>query len=294
LTAGVKTILRLEGVFYSYQKDLGKQGETREPPYAIRGVDLSIDSGEYVAVIGANGSGKSTLLRLLNALLVPSSGNVWVEGWNSRDGSQLRNIRSTVGMVFQVPDTQIVASTVEEDVAFGPENLGIPKDELENRIEWALSVTGIFDLRKKPSHLLSEGQKQLLAIASALSMKPACLLLDEPTSMLDPSARSRVLKTLRYLHETGVTIVTATHCMEEASLAQRIVVLHEGRVVMTDSPESLFQKDMEISKYRLELPAPARLAKQIGACVKGFPSDILNVQDLVGAVVSFAGGRRNG
>jgi len=184
------------------------------PAYALQGIDLVINKGEYVAVVGANGSGKTTLLRHLNALLIPTMGDVLISEWNTRDSLHIRDIRSTVGMVFQAPDTQI-----------GPENLGVPENELQDRIDWALEAVGLEDLRKRPSNLLSAGQKQLLAIASTLSMKPRCLVLDEATSMLDPASRLRFINIVGRLHQQGITIVTATHNMDEAAIAQRIIVL---------------------------------------------------------------------
>jgi energy-coupling factor transporter ATPase len=251
---------------------------------ALCGIDLTIQAGEYVALIGANGSGKSTLLRHLNALLLPTQGNVWIGAWNTRQSAHLRDIRSSVGMVFQVPDSQIVATVVEEDVAFGPENLGIPSDELRERVEWALSVVGMSDLRHRPSHLLSAGQKQRLAIASALAMRPRCLLFDEATSMLDPWGRSQLLDTMAQLCDTGITIVAATHHMSEASLAQRVVALSEGQIALDGTPGAVFGQGDLLRQLQLDVPQPMLLAREVAACVAGFPSDLLTVMDVVDAV----------
>jgi energy-coupling factor transporter ATPase len=276
-------LIRVEGLHYEYQAG------TRPPIAALRGIDLTLGAGEYVAIIGANGSGKSTLLRHLNALLLPTTGDVWVNGWNTRQAANLRHIRSTVAMVFQNPDSQIVASTVEEDVAFGPENLGIAEPELRERVEWALSVSGLTDLRQHPSHLLSAGQKQRLAIAAALAMKPRCLLFDEATAMLDPAGRTRVLDTMQALHHHGLTIVTATHHMGEAAQAQRIVVLSAGQVALQGEPHSVFAQSEALHALQLDVPYPTRLAQAIAGRVVGFPRDTLTVTELVNAIVARTG-----
>jgi energy-coupling factor transporter ATPase len=286
LSAAGEPLIRIEGLHYSYQAG------TRQPIAALRGVDLAIGAGEYVAVIGANGSGKSTLLRHLNALLLPTQGNVWVHEWNTRHAPDLRHIRSTVAMVFQNPDSQIVASTVEEDVAFGPENLGVPEPELRQRVEWALAVVDLTDLRQHASHLLSAGQKQRLAIAAALAMRPQCLLFDEATAMLDPAGRLRVLDTMRALHHDGMTVVTATHHMGEAAQAQRIVVLSAGQVVLQGEPRFIFSQEEALQALQLDVPYPTRLARAIAARVAGFPNDTLTVAEVVNAIVARSGPAR--
>jgi energy-coupling factor transporter ATPase len=276
-------MIRIEGLHYAYQAG------TRKPVPALRGIDLTINAAEYVAVIGANGSGKSTLLRHLNALLLPTTGNVWVANRNTRDAAYLRDIRSTVGMVFQAPDSQIVASIVEEDVAFGPENLGVAEDELRQRVDWALSTVGLSELRQRASHLLSAGQKQRLAIAGALAMQPRCLLFDEATSMLDPVGRIQILDTLRGLHADGMTIVTATHDMAEAAQAQRVIVLSEGRVALDGDPRLVFARREILESLRLEAPLATRLARTIAERVEGFPADVLTVSELVDSVATRLG-----
>jgi energy-coupling factor transporter ATPase len=283
LTRAGEPIIRVEGLHFTYQAG------TRKPVPALRGINLTIHAGEYVAVVGANGSGKSTLLRHFNALLLPTSGNVWVGNWNTRDPTCLRDIRSTAGMVFQSPDSQIVASTVEEDVAFGPENLGIPADELRQRVEWALSTVGLGDLRQRASRLLSAGQKQRLAIASALAMRPRCLLLDEATAMLDPAGRMQVLDTIRKLHQDGMTIVAATHNMAEAAQAQRVIVLSEGQVTLQGHPRLVFAQEEALRTLQLEAPHATRLARTIAKHVDGFPGDVLTVPELVDAVATRLG-----
>lgn len=273
----------IEGLHHTYQAG------TRRPVPALRGIDLAIDAGEYVAVIGANGSGKSTLLRHLNALLLPTSGDVWVADRNTSDTTNLRFIRSAVGMVFQVPDSQIVASVVEEDVAFGPENLGIPTDELHERVEWALSTVGLWELRQRASHLLSAGQKQRVAIASALAMRPRCMLFDEATSMLDPVGRMQLLETIERLHDGGITIVTATHNMAEAARAQRVVALSEGRMALQGHPRSVFTQVEQLRALELDVPQATQLARAVAERVAHFPSDVLTVAELVDSVAARLG-----
>ncbi len=278
-----KPFICIEGLHHTYQAG------TRRPVPALRGIDLAIDAGEYVAVIGANGSGKSTLLRHLNALLLPTSGNVWVADRITSDTTNLRFIRSAVGMVFQAPDSQIVASVVEEDVAFGPENLGIPADELHERVEWALSTVGLWELRQRASHLLSAGQKQRVAIASALAMRPRCMLFDEATSMLDPVGRMQLLETIERLHDDGITIVTATHNMAEAARAQRVVALSEGRIALQGHPRSVFTQVEQLRALELDVPQATQLARAVAERVAHFPSDVLTVAELVDSVAARLG-----
>lgn len=278
MTRAEEPLIHVEGLHHTYWAG------TRKPIAALRGIDLTIAAGDYVALIGANGSGKSTLLRHLNALLLPSAGDVCVAGWNTRDPAHLRNIRSTVGMVFQSPQSQIVASTVEEDVAFGPENLGVPRAELQQRVDWALTTVGLSALRARASHLLSAGQKQRLAIAAALAMHPRCLLLDEATAMLDPLGRQELLNTVHDLHQDGMTIVTATHNMDEAAQVQRIVVLSQGAIALQGSPRTVFSQEAHLRELKLDVPPATHLARTIARAVPGFPLDTLNLTDLLEAV----------
>jgi energy-coupling factor transporter ATPase len=251
----------------------------------LRGIDLNIFPGEHVAIIGANGSGKSTLLRLFNALLLPTSGQVWVKSWNTQERAHLRSIRSTVGMVFQVPDAQIVGSTVEEDVAFGPENLGVPRDELRVRVQEALASVGLSGLENRASHLLSAGQKQRLAIAAALAMRPRCILFDEATSLLDPLGRSQLLGTMQALCRQGLAVLTVTHNMLEAAQAQRLIVLHEGQIAIQGNPQTVFADEGRLLKLGLELPKPTQIAHLLARRVPGFSAVPMTVSELVDAVV---------
>jgi len=280
VTEAAQPLIRAEGLYYTYV------GGTREPVAALRGIDLCLLPGEYVAIVGANGSGKSTLLRHLNALLLPTSGQVWVYYWNTRDAAHLRSIRSTVGMVFQVPDAQIVASTVEEDVAFGPENLGVPCSELRSRVQEALDCVGLGGLEQRASHLLSAGQKQRLAIAAALAMRPRCILLDEATALLDPLGRSQVLSTMQTLSRQGLAVVTVTHDMLEAALAQRVIVLHEGQIALQGDPHSVFSQEALLLELGLEVPAPTHMAHALARRVPAFSGLPLTVSELVQAVAS--------
>jgi energy-coupling factor transporter ATPase len=277
-----KILIRVENAHYRYEH----ASEQRLPRtrYALSGIDLEINSGEYLALVGANGSGKSTLLRHLNGLIIPTSGNVWIRNWNTRDPSHIRDIRRTVGMVFQAPETQIVATVVEEDVAFGPENLGIPGEELQQRVAWALGTVGLTEYRKRPTHLLSAGQKQLLSIASALSMNPDCLLLDEATSMLDPGSRKRLLQTVSTLQKRGMTVIMATHNMEEASMTGRVVVLSQGSIVMQGPPREVFSQFNALAALKIRPPISMQIAMKIAKKVRGFPADILTIRELVSTV----------
>jgi energy-coupling factor transporter ATPase len=244
------TFIRVTGARYCY-------GDGAFP--AVSDMDLSVRSGEHVALMGANGSGKSTLLRLIDGLLLPQSGRVTVGGLDTADASSIRDIRRQVGFVFQNPDAQLVATTVEEDAAFGPENLGVDPGEIRERVDRSLRQVGLDRLANRPSHLLSVGQKQLLAFASVLAMEPRCLLLDEATAFLDPSARNMILDLLGLLNHRGTTILSATHEAREAVRARRVVVLARGRVIADGAPASLFTNDRLLREAGLEPPAPLSL-----------------------------------
>ncbi len=230
----VAPFIQVQGLEHAYPLEDGKQ------VHALRGVDLTIDRGEFVAIIGPNGSGKSTLARHLNGLLLPTAGQVWVDGLLTTDPDHLPAIRQRVGMVFQNPDNQLVASTVEEDVAFGPENLALPSAEIRRRVDEALAIVGLADYATHPPHMLSGGQKQKVAIAGALATRPDCIVFDEPNSMLDPPGRQQVLDTIRRLNDEGMTIVLITQSMDEAAMAKRVVVMNAGGIVLDGPPEVVF------------------------------------------------------
>lgn len=280
------SFIRMKNLRYKYDTAVGNDEKS---PWALNNVSLDIEKGEYVAFIGANGSGKSTLLRHMNGLLIPTEGDVWVNSLNTRVLQNIRNIRSSVGMVFQSPDAQIVATVVEEDVAFGPENLGVPRDQLKDRVNQALERVRLADLRKRPTHYLSAGQKQLLAIASALSMQPQCLVLDEATASLDPQSRSRILETIEALHESGITVITATHRMDEAARATRVVALERGAIGLQGTPRQVFsERDLLIS-MKLDIPEAMKISRHVATHVHGFRSDLLTVEELVKAVCEYRG-----
>ncbi|MFN8490576.1 MAG: energy-coupling factor transporter ATPase [Caldilineaceae bacterium] len=275
----MEPIIRIEHLHHTYQP------ESANPVHALRDVNLTIQTGEYVAILGHNGSGKSTLARHLNALLLPTQGELWVKEWNTKARHQLRNIRSTVGMVFQVPDNQLVATIVEEDVAFGPENLGVPHPELGRRVDWALDQVDMLPFRHRAPHLLSGGQKQRICIAGILAMQPEVLVLDEATAMLDPLGRQEVLQIARRLNkEQGVTIVTITHFMHEAIQADRIVVMAEGQIALEGTPHALFQQVDKLRALHLDVPQVTELAIALHERLPDFPTDILTIEEMVEAV----------
>lgn len=255
-------IFELHDVWFSYP---GAQ-----PIEALHRINLQIYPGEYIAVIGSNGSGKSTLARLLNALLLPTQGNVLVDGVPTGDTTRRRDIRRTIQMVFQRPDFQIVATTVEEDVAFGPENFGMPENELAMAVRSALETVGMWEQRSRPPHMLSAGQKQRVAIAGALAVHPRALILDEATSMLDPAGRADVLAILQQLHQQGTTIITITHEMDEATEASRVIVLHEGEVALDGTPRAVFAQTGQLRRLALDVPLLVDLAQRLGlpVCLK--------------------------
>ena len=228
----------------------------REVPgkVALDGISLDIEKGSFVAIVGMNGSGKSTLAKCLNGLLVPTEGRVIVDGFDTAEEEHIWDVRSRVAMVFQNPDNQIVSSIVEDDVAFGPENLGIEPAEIRRRVDEALKKTGMYERRNKGAHMLSGGQKQRLAIAGALAMKPECIVFDEPTAMLDPKGRERVMEIIRDLHAEGITCILITHFMSEAEQAERVIVLKGGKVLCDRTPEALFSDREMIEKAGLEMP----------------------------------------
>ena len=238
--------------------------ETGESFSALKDISLKIHKGEFVAIIGTNGSGKSTLARHLNALMLPTKGTVSVEGMLTSDMEYLWDIRQRVGMVFQNPDNQLVAAVVEEDVAFGPENLGVPTEKIITRVDYALERVGMTDYRKQAPSMLSGGQKQRVAIAGVLAMKPDCIVLDEPTAMLDPKGRQEVMETIHELNEKeGITIVLITHFMEEAVTADHIIVIDKGTLQMEGSPKEVFSQVEKLTEIGLDVPIPADLAYRL-------------------------------
>ncbi|MFO7152565.1 MAG: energy-coupling factor transporter ATPase [Bacillota bacterium] len=262
-----------EGVCYQY---------SRSSQMALKDVNLRIGKGEFVAIIGPNGSGKSTLAKLFNGLFVPTKGRVTVDGLDTRDRENVWKIRQKAGMVFQNPDNQIVATVVEEDVAFGPENLGVPPEEIRRRVDEALEIVELKDYAQKPPHQLSGGQKQRVAIAGILAMRPEYIIMDEPTAMLDPVGRKEVINTVKRLNrEEGKTIVLITHFMEEAVQADRIIVMSEGRVLMEGSPREIFSKVDELKAIGLDVPQVTELAHRLKGRGLAVRSDVLTIDEMV-------------
>ena len=254
---------------------------------ALRGVDVTIERGSFVVILGHNGSGKSTLAKTFNAVLLPSGGKVYVEGMDTMDESLLLEIRRRVGMVFQNPDNQIVANVVEEDVAFAPENLGVPSDEIRKRVDDALEAVGMSKYVKHAPHLLSGGQKQRIAIAGVLAMKPECIVLDEATAMLDPIGRREVLAAVEKLNrEQGITVVLITHHMEECIGADRVIVLSNGAVVADGAPKQVFSQVDLLKREGLTAPVTVRLLHALRAHGMDVPLDALTVSDCADAVAA--------
>ena len=252
---------------------------------ALSGVSLSIEAGSFIAVLGHNGSGKSTLAKLLNAILVPTEGTVTVKGMDTRDEENLLNVRRTVGMVFQNPDNQIVASVVEDDVAFAPENLGVPPAEIRRRVDEALQRVGMYEFRHNAPHLLSGGQKQRVAIAGVLAMQPEILVLDEPTAMLDPSGRRDVLRTIADLRAaTGVTVVLITHHMDEATHAGRVVAMNDGKIVADGTPAEVFSQVELLRSVGLSVPETTELLYALRADGFDLPLDALSIDQCAQAL----------
>lgn len=268
-------MLNAKDLFFYYKKD-------DKEDTALNGVNIEIKKGEFLAVIGHNGSGKSTLAKHFNGILIPSSGDVFVDGINTKDEEKLWDIRQSAGMVFQNPDNQIVATIVEEDVAFGPENLGVPPKEIRQRVLKSLEVVDMEEYANHGPHLLSGGQKQRVAIAGVLAMKPKCIIFDEPTAMLDPSGRKEVIETIKKLNkDEGITIVLITHYMEEAVDADRIVVMEEGKIALEGKPREVFSKVGELKRLGLDVPQMTELAYELGKNGVELREDILTIEEMV-------------
>jgi energy-coupling factor transport system ATP-binding protein len=283
----VQPIIRLENVHHTYKPD------SNHPVKALNGIDLTVHSGEYLVILGHNGSGKSTLAKHLNALLLPTEGDVWVKEWNSKIAGNFRAIRSTVGMVFQTPDNQIVSTIVEEDVAFGPENLGVPRDEIVRRVDWSLEQVDMIPFRHRAPHLLSGGQKQRVCIAGMLAMQPDVLVLDEATAMLDPLGRKEVLEVAQRLNkQEGVTIIAITHFMSEAVHADRLIVMDEGRIAMEGTPHEIFAQVEQLEALQLGVPQITQVAQALHRRMPAFPPDILTVGEFVDAFATHVGPAR--
>ena len=277
----MSAIIQTQDLRFSYTTEEGVA------PIILDGVDLNIEAGSFVAVLGHNGSGKSTLAKHLNAILLPTGGKVYVDGIDTVDEEKLLDIRRTVGMVFQNPDNQIVANVVEEDVAFAPENLGLPSQEIRERVDLALKLVGMSQYAAHAPHLLSGGQKQRIAIAGVLAMRPRCIVLDEPTAMLDPVGRKEVMATIQDLNtRAGVTVVLITHHMDEAAQADRLVVMSKGQIVADGAPREVFQQVEQLRSIGLTVPEPVALMWELRQAGLDVPLDVLTDEECAQALHS--------
>jgi len=253
-----KTIIKIESLVYEYKKD-----DQEQPVRAVDDITLDIEEGSFTVILGRNGSGKSTIAKNINALLIPSGGVVYVDGFNTADDNSIWEIRQRAGMVFQNPDNQLVSAVVEDDVAFGPENLGIEPDKIRQRIEECLKAVGMWDQRKKAPHMLSGGQKQRIAIAGVIAMRPKIIIFDEPTAMLDPNGRQEVMGIIRQLNRDGITIVLITHFMSEASDADRVIILDQGKVAIDGPPDVVLKETTLIRALDLDVPLIVDLSERL-------------------------------
>ena len=251
----MENIIKIDNLYFQYP-----HGEDEEPKLAIKGVSLEIEEGSFTAIIGQNGSGKSTLAKNLNGLLLPSKGAVYVSGMDTRDEDKIWDIRQTAGMVFQNPDNQLVSAIVEDDVAFGPENIGIDPVEIRARVDEALDAVKMGKYKRKAPHLLSGGQKQRIAIAGVVAISPRCIIFDEPTAMLDPRGRKDIMEIIEKLHREGITVILITHFMDEAVKADRVVIMNKGEILLDGTPEHVFSQDELIRSARLDVPMAAEIA----------------------------------
>ena len=277
-------MIRAEKLVFEYDKR-DEDGNVIGSRRAIDGVDIDIPQGSFVAVLGHNGSGKSTLAKHMNAILVPTDGTMWVDGKDTKDLEKLWEIRQSAGMVFQNPDNQIIGTVVEEDVGFGPENLGVPTKEIWKRVEDSLRAVGMLDRRKDSPNKLSGGQKQRVAIAGVIAMEPKCIVLDEPTAMLDPNGRTEVISAVEKLRrEKNVTVILITHYMEEVVDADQVFVMDDGRIVMHGTPREIFSRVDELKKYRMDVPQVTMLADELIHRGVDLPKGILRREELVEAL----------
>ena len=269
-------IIEFQNVSYRYEADDGEE----KLPLVVNNISLNFKKGDFIAILGHNGSGKSTLAKLSNSILIPESGKVLVNGMDTADEDLSYDIRRTVGVVFQNPDNQIVATIVEEDVAFGPENLGVPPEEIRKRVDNALKAVGMYEYRGHERHKLSGGQKQRVAIAGIIAMLPECIVLDEPTAMLDPRGRKEVMDTcIKLNREMGMTVVFITHFMEEAVLANRVIVMDDAKIILDGTPKQVFHNSELLKKVGLDVPETAKLANDLRESGAPLPEDILSADE---------------
>ena len=271
----MENIIKIDNLYFQYP-----HGEDEEPKLAIKGVSLEIEEGSFTAIIGQNGSGKSTLAKNLNGLLLPSKGAVYVSGMDTRDEDKIWDIRQTAGMVFQNPDNQLVSAIVEDDVAFGPENIGIDPVEIRARVDEALDAVKMGKYKRKAPHLLSGGQKQRIAIAGVVAIRPRCIIFDEPTAMLDPRGRKDIMEIIEKLHREGITVILITHFMDEAVKADRVVIMNKGEILLDGTPEHVFSQDELIRSARLDVPMSAEIAIYLRENGIDVPQDVVTAERL--------------
>lgn len=277
-------IIKGKKLVYEYKK-YGEDGKIEAVSRAVDGVDLDVERGDFIAILGHNGSGKSTLAKHINAILVPDEGTLYVDGLDTSKEENVWDVRQSAGMVFQNPDNQIIGTVVEEDVGFGPENMGIPTEQIWERVEESLKSVGMWKYRKKSPNRLSGGQKQRVAIAGVVAMHPKCIVLDEPTAMLDPNGRKEVIRTVRALNQVeDVTVLLITHYMEEVIYADKVLVMDEGKVVMQGTPREIFSQVEKLKEYRLDVPQVTLLAHELKKEGVPVPDGILTVDELVEAL----------
>ena len=270
------SIIKIENLIFEYRKE-----EEEQPVKALNNISLEVEKGSFIAILGKNGSGKSTLAKNLNGLLLPTGGTVYVNGYNTADEEHIWDIRQSAGMVFQNPDNQLVSAIVEDDVAFGPENLGIEPAEIRRRVDKALEDVNMGPFKGKSPHLLSGGQKQRIAIAGVVAMKPRCIIFDEPTAMLDPKGRKEIMSIIKELHEEGITVVLITHFMDEAVNADRVIIMHQGEIFMDGTPAEVFGQGEKVKSVNLDVPMAVELARALRQRGIEVPEKIIGTEEMV-------------
>ena len=278
----MEKIIRVQNITFAYTREEGA-----ETVKAIDGVSFEIEPGSFTAIIGKNGSGKSTLAKNLNGLLLPTEGDILVADYNTKDDAHIWDVRQTAGMVFQNPDNQLVSAIVEDDVAFGPENLGVDPQEIRQRVDQALEAVNMGQFKNKAPHLLSGGQKQRIAIAGVVAMKPRCIIFDEPTAMLDPKGRKEIMAIIDELHREGITVVLITHFMEEAVRADRVMIMHEGKILLDGTPAEVFSQGALIKSVNLDVPPIVELADELRAVGISVPDEIITEEEMVAYVCQY-------
>lgn len=280
-------IIKTDKLVFEYiRRD--EEGNVEGITRAVDEVDLDVQQGDFIAVLGHNGSGKSTLAKHINAILYPTEGTVWVDGMDTKDDKDLWNIRQEAGMVFQNPDNQIIGQVVEEDVGFGPENMGVPTEEIWERVEESLKAVGMYKYRKFSPNKLSGGQKQRVSIAGVIAMHPKCIILDEPTAMLDPNGRKEVVRAVRALNDVeGITVLLITHYMEEIIHADKVFVMDQGKIAMQGTPREIFSRVEQLKRLRLDVPQVTLLAHELKKSGIGLPDGILTVEELTRELARF-------